>query len=637
MAQAIPLLSSLQPQYSALQGGVPNLQGGGSSALTLQPTYNPNPSSSFVGPVLPSLPKSTPLTVAPAPKLPTITVPKVGYANLTNDNGTIVNDITGFRYPKPDQLASDLGLGGVNQIMWDNIKKLTAPAPAPSAVPQTNYTPDYSTLGYSSSVSSNNNYQVTPSGTVVNPSTGGVVSPAGSISPTLPSTIYDNPEYTDILKKYLALQNMSPDEESTNNELNNIISGLGITKANQSNQPIAMEFITGQQAASEKRALALATPLQQKLSLLEAKRTGQIAASKFALDTTEKKLQAQLDAKTAADKLAADKSKPMEISPGGSLVDPSTGRVIYQAPNKPDTSNDPSRILSATEAQALGVPFGTTAGQAYGKTVTKPLTEAQSKDLTYASRAQPANDIIGQLESQVAGYNSVKWLAETKAENTTLGNSFVQDWIKQIRQAERNFGTAILRRESGAAISASEFDTMEKQYFPRPGDDAGTLQQKAQNRQIAIDSFKQSAGPGAFGSGNNDALDQALNSIGFNKGGGGTPIATMRTDKNNNPTAMTTDVARELGLVYGRDYVQGAKFPGNSNLYTARLLGDPVAITIKGLDQGGFYTRSGKQRWSYIGIPQNQWNNMSYQQKVAVVKTMYKREGNTGVLNQYFA
>lgn len=635
MAQAIPLLNSLQPQYSALQGGVPNLQGGGSSALTLQPTYNPNPSSSFVGPVLPSLPKSTPLTVAPAPKLPTIAVPKVGYSNLTNDNGTIVNDITGFRYPKPDQLAADLGLGGVNQIMWDNIKKLTAPqAPAP-AIPQSGQ--DYSTLGYSSPVSSSNPYQVTPSGTVVNPSTGGVVSPAGSISPTLPSTIYDNPEYTDILKKYLDLQKLSPDEESTTNELNNIISGLGITKANQSNQPIAMEFITGQQAASEKRALALATPLQQKMALLQSKREGAIAASKFALDTTEKKLQAQLDAKTAADKLAADRSKPMEISPGGTLIDPSTGRLIYQAPNKPDTANDPNRILSATEAQTLGVPFGTTAGQAYGKTVTKPLTEAQSKDLTYASRAEPANGTIGSLESQVANYNSALWLAATKAENTTLGNSFVPDWVKQIRQAERNFGTAILRRESGAAISASEFDTMEKQYFPRPGDDPGTLQQKAQNRQIAIDSFKQSAGPGAFGNNNNSSLDSVLDAIGFNKGGGGTPKATMRTDKNNNPTAMTTDVARELGLVYGVDYVQGAKFPGNSNLYTARLLGDPVAITIKGLDQGGFYTRSGKQRWSYIGIPQAQWNKMSYSQKVAVVKTMYKREGNTGVLNQYFA
>jgi hypothetical protein len=30
----------------------------------------------------------------------------------------------------------------------------------------------------------------------------------------------------------------------------------------------------------------------------------------------------------------------------------------------------------------------------------------------------------------------------------------------------------------------------------------------------------------------------------------------MRTERNNNPTAMTTDVARSLGLVEGVDYIQ---------------------------------------------------------------------------------
>ncbi len=73
----------------------------------------------------------------------------------------------------------------------------------------------------------------------------------------------------------------------------------------------------------------------------------------------------------------------------------------------------------------------------------------------------------------------------------------MDDKIRQARQAERNFGTAILRRESGAAISPSEFATMEKQYFPRPGDDEQTLKQKAQNRQTAIDNFKASNPNGA--------------------------------------------------------------------------------------------------------------------------------------------
>jgi hypothetical protein len=36
------------------------------------------------------------------------------------------------------------------------------------------------------------------------------------------------------------------------------------------------------------------------------------------------------------------------------------------------------------------------------------------------------------------------------------------------KQAEQNFINAILRKESGAAISPSEYKNAEKQYFPQP-------------------------------------------------------------------------------------------------------------------------------------------------------------------------
>lgn len=122
----------------------------------------------------------------------------------------------------------------------------------------------------------------------------------------------------------------------------------------------------------------------------------------------------------------------------------------------------------------------------------KPLTEAQSKDVAYATRTEEANVYINNLEQDMAKYGAVAYQVAVTAEGTTLGNSFVDDKIRQARQAERNFGTAVLRRESGAAISPSEFATMEKQYFPRPGDDEQTLAQKAQNRLTAINAFKAS-------------------------------------------------------------------------------------------------------------------------------------------------
>lgn len=127
-----------------------------------------------------------------------------------------------------------------------------------------------------------------------------------------------------------------------------------------------------------------------------------------------------------------------------------------------------------------------------GASPDKPLTEAQSKDVAYAQRSDEANAYIMNLESDISKYNPAGFAAQLGLESNNITNGLASAQIKQLRQAERNFGTAVLRRESGAAISPSEFTTMEKQYFPRPGDDAQTLAQKAQNRTTAINSFKAS-------------------------------------------------------------------------------------------------------------------------------------------------
>lgn len=161
-------------------------------------------------------------------------------------------------------------------------------------------------------------------------------------------------------------------------------------------------------------------------------------------------------------------------------------------------SQNPDRILTATEAQALGVPFGTTASQAYGKTVTKPPTEAQNREAGYAKRMSEANPIIDLLEKDIVNMNPFKFSYEKSLENTTIGNTMVSDLMKQMRQAQRNFINAKLRQESGAVISPTEFENAEKQYFPQPGDDEKTLAQKRQNRLTAQNELIRSAGP-AYG------------------------------------------------------------------------------------------------------------------------------------------
>jgi hypothetical protein len=66
---------------------------------------------------------------------------------------------------------------------------------------------------------------------------------------------------------------------------------------------------------------------------------------------------------------------------------------------------------------------------------------------------------------------------------------------QQVDQARRNFITAVLRKESGAAISPAEFSNEEKKYFPQAGDTADVIAQKQAARNLAIQAMTVQAGP----------------------------------------------------------------------------------------------------------------------------------------------
>lgn len=63
-------------------------------------------------------------------------------------------------------------------------------------------------------------------------------------------------------------------------------------------------------------------------------------------------------------------------------------------------------------------------------------------------------------------------------------------------RAEQDFISAVLRKESGAAISSSEYEGARKQYIPQPGDGPAVLEQKRIARENALDNMARSAGPG---------------------------------------------------------------------------------------------------------------------------------------------
>lgn len=114
----------------------------------------------------------------------------------------------------------------------------------------------------------------------------------------------------------------------------------------------------------------------------------------------------------------------------------------------------------------------------------KPQTATQLSANSYADRLNESNVVI----SNLGGKFTAKGALGGKLPN------WLQSGDRQAyEQAKRNFVTAVLRRESGAAISPSEFDTAEKLYFPQAGDKSATVVQKEQSRNTAINNMYREA------------------------------------------------------------------------------------------------------------------------------------------------
>lgn len=86
---------------------------------------------------------------------------------------------------------------------------------------------------------------------------------------------------------------ISPEELSTQADLDKLIESTKTAYRNTSDQAIPLEFITGQMASIERRATGLAEPLERKLSRMQAARTSSLESSKFALERADKALQAE--------------------------------------------------------------------------------------------------------------------------------------------------------------------------------------------------------------------------------------------------------------------------------------------------------------------------------------------------------
>jgi hypothetical protein len=143
---------------------------------------------------------------------------------------------------------------------------------------------------------------------------------------------------------------------------------------------------------------------------------------------------------------------------------------------KAQTANQYSQIAERNK---------TSTANTYGTLDNKPQSDTQSAANLYANRLSQANQIIDTVGTKFADVS-------------TAGSRFLPTFLQsserqQYEQAKKNFVTAVLRRESGAAISDSEFKTANEQYFPQPGDKPEVLANKTALRNGVINDFYKEA------------------------------------------------------------------------------------------------------------------------------------------------
>lgn len=168
-----------------------------------------------------------------------------------------------------------------------------------------------------------------------------------------------------------------------------------------------------------------------------------------------------------------------------------------------DPANPGSKILVRVErstGKSERLPIGGTETQPVNPYApTAKLTEGEAKDRAYLNRMIPSHKIITDLENineGATGFIGGVAASTPRVRDSAAFNLAASKDRQKVLQAQRDFVNAILRRESGAVISQSEFDNAQRQYFPMPGDSPEVIAQKRQNRMLAIEGMMQGAGRG---------------------------------------------------------------------------------------------------------------------------------------------
>lgn len=204
---------------------------------------------------------------------------------------------------------------------------------------------------------------------------------------------------------------------------------------------------------------------------------------------------------------------PMEVGPGASVYNPETKQAEFSVPPKPDSP--PSAVQEYEYAKSQGFPgtfqdweaskkggMSLSVDPATGQVTfqqgsnIKPLTDSQSKDTVFATRAEGALKVFDQIEGGLTGAQGVT--GNTVGRLPVVGNFLKSGDYQKAEQAGNEFLQAILRKDTGAAITAGEQVLYGDTYLPRPGNTPEVLAQKKAARTRAVNALKAGMTPQAI-------------------------------------------------------------------------------------------------------------------------------------------
>jgi len=132
---------------------------------------------------------------------------------------------------------------------------------------------------------------------------------------------------------------------------------------------------------------------------------------------------------------------------------------------------------------------------------TKPSTGEQKQSLAFYNRARGA---VAEVYDPTAKPGaSLEDRIAAVAQQNPGGAAFGENAWNMLKGADRqryeqavsDFARALLRKESGAAISATEFADVERDYFVKAGDTPDKVAQKRRARDRVLDGLKFQSGP----------------------------------------------------------------------------------------------------------------------------------------------